>query len=64
MLKLTAMVYIIVGSMLAGSCVIAALTMGRMDAVSISVAAVIGALAALPVSWFIATKLNKAIRPA
>ncbi|MCY0094320.1 hypothetical protein [Hoeflea ulvae] len=64
MLKLTAMVYIIAGSMLAGSCVIAALTMGRMDAVSIAIAAVIGALAALPVSWFVAARLNKAIRPA
>lgn len=64
MLKLTAMVYIIVGSMLAGSCVIAALATGRMDATSIAVAAVIGALVALPVSWLIAARLNRAIRPA
>ncbi|GAB5462056.1 hypothetical protein [Hoeflea alexandrii] len=64
MLKLAAMIYIIVGSMLAGSFVVAALTMGRMDAVSISVAAVLGALAALPVAWIVAAKLNKAIRPA
>jgi preprotein translocase subunit SecF len=64
MLKLTAMVYIMVGSVLAGSFVVAALTMGRMDATSISVAALIGALVALPVSWFVAGKLNKAIRPA
>ncbi len=63
MLKLVAVVYIMVGSMLAGSFVIAALTMDRMDAVSISIAAVIGALVAIPVSWFVAGKLNKAIRP-
>jgi len=64
MLKLAAMVYIIVGSMLAGSFVVAVLTMGRMDALSISVAAVLGALVALPVAWIVAAKLNKAIRPA
>jgi L,D-peptidoglycan transpeptidase YkuD (ErfK/YbiS/YcfS/YnhG family) len=45
MLKLAATIYIMVGSMLAGSFVVAALTIGRMDAVSISVAAVLGALA-------------------
>ncbi|MCC0034075.1 MAG: hypothetical protein H6887_02265 [Hoeflea sp.] len=64
MLKLAAMVYIIVGSMLAGSFVVAALTMDRMDAMSISVAAALGALVALPVAWLIAAKLDKAIRPA
>jgi hypothetical protein len=64
MLKLAATIYIMVGSMLAGSFVVAALTIGRMDAVSISVAAVLGALAALPVAWIVAAKLNKAIRPA
>jgi len=64
MLKLVAVVYIIVGSMLAGSFVIAALTMGRVDAVAISIAAVIGALAAIPVSWPVAARLNKVIRPA
>lgn len=64
MLKLAAMVYIMVGSMLAGSFVVAVLTMGRMDALSISVAAVLGALVALPVAWIVAAKLNKAIRPA
>jgi len=64
MLRLVVVVYIMVGSMLSGSFVIAALTMGRMDAASISIAALIGALAAVPVSWFVAAKLNKAIRPA
>lgn len=64
MLKLVALVYIMVGSMLAGSFVVAALTAGRMDAVSISIAALIGALVAFPVSWFVAARLNKVIRPA
>jgi hypothetical protein len=64
MLRLVAMVYIIVGSMLAGSFVIAALVMGRMDAMSIAVAAAMGALVAFPVAWVIASQLNKAIRPA
>ncbi|MBC7282510.1 hypothetical protein [Hoeflea sp.] len=64
MLKLVAVVYIMVGSMLAGSFIVAALTVGRMDAVTIAIAAVVGALAAIPVSWFVAAKLNKAIRPA
>ncbi|MDP2122547.1 MAG: hypothetical protein Q8S27_08120 [Hoeflea sp.] len=64
MLKLVAIVYIMVGSMLAGSFIVAALTMDRMDAVSISIAAVAGALVAIPISWFVAAKLNSAIRPA
>lgn len=64
MLKLVAIVYIMVGSMLAGSFVVAALTVDRMDALSISIAALIGAIVAVPVSWLIAAKLNKAIRPA
>lgn len=64
MLKLAAMVYIIVGSMLAGSFVIAALVLDRMDAMSISLAAALGALVALPVAWLIAAKLDKAFRPA
>ncbi|WP_340159941.1 hypothetical protein [uncultured Hoeflea sp.] len=64
MLKLAAMVYIVVGSMVAGSFVVAALTLGRMDAVSISIAAVLGALIALPIAWLIASRLNRSIRPA
>lgn len=62
MLKLVAMIYIIVGSMLAGSFVIAALSLDLVNATSISVAALLGALGALPVAWLIASKLNKAIR--
>ena len=64
MLKLAGLIYIVVGSMLAGSFVIAALVLDRVDAMSIAVAAALGALAALPVAWMIASRLNKAIRPA
>ncbi|MEQ8479554.1 MAG: hypothetical protein RIC18_02775 [Hoeflea sp.] len=64
MLKLAAIVYILVASVLAGSFVVAALTIGRMDALSISGAAVAGALVALPAAWIVAGRLNKAIRPA
>lgn len=64
MLKLAAIVYILVASVLAGSFVIAALTSGRMDALSISAAALAGAVVALPVSWLVAGRLNKTIRPA
>ena len=62
MLKLVAIVYIMVGSMLAGSFVVAALSMNRMDAASIAIAALVGALVAMPASWLIAGKLNRAIR--
>ncbi|MEP3437852.1 MAG: hypothetical protein ABJN75_13880 [Hoeflea sp.] len=64
MLKLVAVIYIMVGAMLAGSFIVAALSVDRMDAASISLAALAGALVAIPVSWFVAGKLNKAIRPA
>ncbi|MER3354606.1 MAG: hypothetical protein RLQ73_11670 [Hoeflea sp. D1-CHI-28] len=64
MLKLAAIVYILVASVLAGSFVVAALTIGRMDALSISGSALAGALVALPVAWFVAGKLNNTIRPA
>ncbi|WP_417424693.1 hypothetical protein [Hoeflea sp.] len=64
MLRLTALIYIIAGGMLAGSCVIAALTLGRVNAASISIAALVGALAGLPLSWLVASKVNKVIRPA
>ena len=64
MLKLAAMIYIMVGSMLAGVFVVAALTMGRMDAMSIALAAAAGALVAIPAAWMVAARLNRAIRPA
>ncbi|PWW02151.1 hypothetical protein DFR52_102819 [Hoeflea marina] len=63
MLKLSAVVYLPVASMAAGSLVIAALSMGRVDAVSIAVAAIAGAVIGLPASWLIAGRINTVIRP-
>lgn len=64
MLKLTAIMFILVATVLSGSLVVAALTLNRFDAMSISLAAAAGAVIALPVSWVIAGKLNKAMRSA
>lgn len=64
MLKLTVIMFILVGTTLAGSFVVAALTMNMFDATSISLAAAAGALVAIPVSWLIAKKLNTVFGPA
>lgn len=63
MFKLSAVVYLPVASMIAGSLVIAALSMGRVDATSISVAAIAGAIIGLPASWLIASRINNLIQP-
>ena len=64
MLKLTAVIYIIMASMVAGSFVIAALSFGRVDGLSIALSAAAGAIVALPFSWMVAKRLDKVIRPA
>ncbi|OCW57213.1 hypothetical protein [Hoeflea olei] len=63
MLKLAAIVYIMIGTTLAGVFVVAALSMGRMEAMTIAMAALAGAIVALPVAWGVAAKLDRAIRP-
>jgi hypothetical protein len=62
MLKLAGLIYTMVGYIVSGSFVVAALMLDRMDAMSIAIAAAFGALAALPVTWMIASKLDKTIR--
>lgn len=57
MLRLTSLIYPIVGTALAGTCVTAALVMGVSDGVSIIAAAGVGAVVALPVSFAVARKL-------
>lgn len=57
MIRLFLIIYTLAATTLAGAAVIAALTMGRVDAVSIIVAAVAGAGVALPASWLIARTL-------
>lgn len=60
MLRLFFVIYTLAGVTLAGSAIVAALTMGLMGARPIIIAAAIGALAALPVAWVIARRLSLA----
>lgn len=57
MIRLFLIIYTLAATTLAGSAIVAALTVGRVDALSIIVAAVAGAVVALPVSWFVAKAL-------
>lgn len=58
MLRLTSILYAMIGTTLAGIGVVAALTMNMYDLWSIVVSAAIGALIALPVSWMVAKRLQ------
>lgn len=60
MLRLFFVIYTLAGVTLAGSAIVAALTMGLVGATPIIIAAAIGALAALPVAWVIARRLSLA----
>jgi len=59
MLRLTSILYSIVGTTLAGIGVVVAVTMNLYDVQSIIWSALIGAVVALPVSWVIAKKLKE-----
>lgn len=59
MIRLAALIYIFVGVTLAGSLIVAALTMNMFDTRSIVIAAVVGFVAALPVAWVLARKLRE-----
>lgn len=59
MLRLTSLLYAVVGTTLAGIGIVAAVTMNMYDFQSIIWAAVIGGVVALPVSWLIARKLKE-----
>ncbi|WP_170362555.1 MULTISPECIES: CTP synthetase [Ruegeria] len=58
MLTLMLILHIFLGSTLAGSAVIAVLAMGYTSATHILVAAVVGFVAAFPVSYLVARKLE------
>lgn len=60
MFRLFLIIYTLAGSTLAGSAVVAALTMNRFDTMSIIVAAALGALVAIPVAWLVAKQLSDA----
>jgi len=57
MVRLFLLIYTLASTTLAGVAIIAALTAGMVDGMSIIVAAVAGAALALPVSWFVARAL-------
>lgn len=58
MLRLTSILYAVIGTTLAGVGVVVALTMNLYDVQSILIGAVLGALAAVPASWMVARKLQ------
>lgn len=61
MFRLAAVLYVLIASALAGSAVIAVLSMGMVDARSIIGAAVAGALVSVPAAWLVAKKISKTI---
>jgi hypothetical protein len=58
MLRLTSILYAVIGTTLAGAGVVVALTMNLYDVQSILIGAALGALGAVPVSWIVARKLQ------
>lgn len=60
MLRLFSVIYTLASVTLAGSAVIAALTMGLFGAKPIIVAALIGAVLALPAAWMVSKQLSTA----
>jgi len=58
MIRVAAIIYVLVATVLAGGAVTAMLSLGRITASEISLAALIGALAALPVAWAVAKMIN------
>ncbi|WP_146344141.1 CTP synthetase [Falsiphaeobacter marinintestinus] len=59
MLRLAFILYLFIGSTLAGSAMIAALVSGFDTTQPIILSAAIGALVGLPVSWFVAQALYR-----
>lgn len=58
MLRLALILHLFIGSTLAGSAVVVALTMGQDTLQPILVAALLGFLASIPVTWAVARKLS------
>lgn len=59
MLRLTLLMYTILGTTLAGIGVVIALSMGMYDVMPIVGTALAGAIVALPVSYFVAKQLKE-----
>lgn len=62
MLFLTAIIHIFVGTTLAGSAIIAALTMGFDSAQALIASGALGFLAAIPVSWYVAREISARVK--
>jgi hypothetical protein len=58
MFRLFLILYTLAATVLAGSAIIAALTMNLVDLQSIIAAAAVGAAVAVPVAWMIAKRLS------
>ncbi len=57
MFRLFLIIYTLASTALAGSAIVVALTINRVDLNSILIAAAIGAIVALPVSWSVAKRI-------
>ncbi|MGB0661060.1 MAG: hypothetical protein ACPGNV_12905 [Mangrovicoccus sp.] len=57
MFRLASLLYSLIGTTLAGSAIVVALVMGYDDLQGIVIAAALGALAALPVSYLVARQM-------
>lgn len=55
--------YLLIAPVLAGSLVVAMLTMGMVSAVHIAGAAIAGAIIGIPAAWWLANKLDSLIQP-
>ena len=60
MLRLAGILYSLIATSLAGTAVIAVLTLGYISIFPILLAAALGAVVALPVAWFVAQALYDA----
>ena len=58
MTRLTMILYSMIGTALAGSAMVAALTAGYDTLNPILISAAVGAVVALPVSWFVAKQIS------
>ena len=62
MLFLTLIIHILVGTTLAGSGLIAALTLGFDSAQSLIISGAVGFLVGFPVSWFVAREIRGRVK--
>jgi len=55
--------YLLIAPVLAGSFIVALLTVDMFEASYISIAAIAGAVLGIPAAWWLANKLDKLIQP-